>query len=430
MTSSIRERSASPRPTVSIDPDQRLRGMIHDELRELVAIRHDLHQHPELSFQEQRTSGIVQRELTKLSIRHKTGLGKGTGVLAHLPATRPEHNQRPAVALRADMDALPIVEQTGKPYASTTKGVMHACGHDGHTTMLIGVARVLAKLERPNPVTLIFQPAEEGGGGGEVMVQEGVLEGEGQFQSRTGPRPGRGLGSSVGRVFGLHGWPTVTVGAVASRPGPMLANTDDFVVVIRGVQAHAAYPHFGRDPIVAASHVVVALQTIASRSFGPLENVVVTVGQINAGTANNIIPETCTIIGTVRTLSDRTRALARERFFAIVQQTAMSMGCSAEIDWQDGYPAVLNDAAMTDHFFAIAREAIGAERAQLMPEPSMGGEDFAYFSREVPGCFFALGLRPRQAEHFPSLHQPDFDFNDEAIPTGVELLCRLALAEA
>ena len=396
-----------------------LRDIVQAELPELVAIRHDLHRHPELGYEEDRTSGVVQRELTAAGVAFKAGVAR-TGVVAHLPAT--ERTDRPAVALRADMDALPIVEATGRPYASCRPGVMHACGHDGHTTILIGVARALSRVpRRPNPVTLLFQPAEEGGAGGERMCDEGALLGD----------EGGGLGPRVGSVFGLHGWPQLPLGTVATRPGPLLAATDDFVVKVRGVGGHAAFPHLARDPVVAAAHVVTALQTLASRSASPLDSVVCTVGRIAGGCANNVIPPEVELVGTVRTLRAETRRMARERFFAIVEATAAAFGCRAEIDWQDGYPATVNDADLTERFFAVARDALGAERVALAPEPVMGGEDFSYYGRHVPACFYMLGLLAPGADPaaVPLLHQPEFDFNDDAIATGVEMMCRLALAE-
>lgn len=394
-----------------------LRDLIQQALPDLVALRHDLHRDPELSFQEARTSRRVQRELDALGIRYKAGYAKGTGIVAHIPAGA---GGRPAVALRADMDALPIEERSGVAYASANPGVMHACGHDGHTTMLLGAARVLSRLDqRPNPVTLIFQPAEEGGGGGEHMCKEGCLLG----QERGG------LGPPVSRIYGLHGWPQLEAGHVATRAGALLAATDDFDVIIRGTQAHAAYPHLGADPIVAASHVVLALQTFVSRNVEPADNAVLTVGQIQAGTANNIIPETCRIVGTIRTLRDSTRMLARDRFFALVTQTAEALGCAAEIDWQDGYPATVNDADEAGRFMGVATEALGAGRVHQVAHATMGGEDFAYYARQIPACFFFLGLRPKGAASYPSLHQPTFDFNDDVIPTGVEMLCRLALTQ-
>jgi hypothetical protein len=315
------------------------------------------------------------------------------------------------------MDALPIVEATGKTYASCTPGVMHACGHDGHTTILLGLARVLAAMHRPSPVTFIFQPAEEGGGGANVMCQEGCLAGE----------IGGGLGNPVGSVFGLHGWPTVTLGRVGSRPGPLLAATDDVTITIRGTQSHGAYPHFGHDPIVASAHVITALQTIASRNVSPLDAVVVTVGAINAGTANNIIPQEVTFIGTVRTLRPETRAVARERLFAIAEGVAASMGCRAHVQYEEGYPVTHNDAALAASFMETATNVLGAERVELIAEPTMGGEDFSYYGHHVPACFFFLGLKPHEAASYPTLHQPDFDFNDEALPVGIEMMASLAL---
>jgi len=399
--------------------DAPLRDIVRADLPELVAIRHDLHRHPELGYEEERTSGVVQRELKAAGVAFRAGVAR-TGVVAHIPAT--ERTDRPAVALRADMDALPIVEATGRPYASSRPGVMHACGHDGHTTILIGAARALSRVaRRPNPVTFLFQPAEEGGAGGERMCDEGALLGD----------EGGGVGPRVGSIFGLHGWPQLPLGVVATRPGPLLAATDDFVVKVRGVGGHAAFPHLARDPVVAAAHVVTALQTIASRSTSPLDSVVCTVGKIAGGSANNVIPPEVELVGTVRTLRAETRRMARERFFTLVEATAAAFGCRAEIDWQDGYPATFNDAALTERFFAVARDGLGAERVAVAPEPVMGGEDFSYYGRHVPACFYMLGLLAPGADPaaVPLLHQPEFDFNDDAIATGVEMMCRLALAE-
>ena len=303
---------------------------IQEQLPDLIALRHDLHRHPELSFEETRTSQRVCDELDALGIAYKKGFAKGTGVVAHLPATETStkaDKERLAVGLRADMDALPIYENTDRAYASQTPGVMHACGHDGHTTILLGAARILSQLEnRPNPVTLIFQPAEEDGGGGERMCEEGALLGD----------QGGGIGSRVGRIFGLHGWPQVPLGQVATKPGPLLAATDDFVLRICAKGGHAAFPHLTSDPILAAAHVVTALQSIASRNVDPVDALVITVGQIAGGSANNIIPTAVELIGTVRTLTAHTRKLARERFFAIVESTTQAFGCQVQIYWPDG----------------------------------------------------------------------------------------------
>ena len=288
--------------------ETRVRELIGHELSGLVELRRALHAKPELMFEERETSARVTRELEAIGLTYKAGLAApkagdvGTGVLAHLPAT--EGGGQLAVALRADMDALPIVEETGAAHASTTPGVMHACGHDGHTTILIGAARVLAKLEhRPNPVTFVFQPAEEGGAGGDKMVRDGALAGE----------AGGGLGPKVARIYGLHGWPQLPLGVVSTRSGPMLASTDEFEVVIHGSSGHAAWPHGAADPIVAAAAVIQALQTIVSRNTAPLDSAVVTVGAVHAGEANNVIPATAMLRGTVRSLRDETRVMAKRR---------------------------------------------------------------------------------------------------------------------
>jgi amidohydrolase len=398
---------------------ERVRDVIQSELSHIVDLRRRLHQTPELQFQESETARMIEQELRALGVEVKTGLCKGTGLIAYLPATDPEGRSRPAVALRADMDALPIVERTGKPWASRTEGVMHACGHDGHMAMLVGAARTLVRLEeRPNPVLLIFQPAEEGGGGADIMCRQGVLKGEGHG----------GLGNPVGRIFGAHGWPSLALGTVGTRPGPIMASVDDFEVTIRGQQAHGAYPHQGRDPILAAAHCIAALQMIASRNVAPLDSVVVTVGQVRGGSANNIIPAEASFIGTVRTLTPENRALARRRFFEIVEHTARAGGCEANIEYVENFPVTVNDPALTSHFVDVARAAAGGARVQTIEAPTMGGEDFSFYGRHVPACFFFLGLRPEGAERVAGLHQPEFDFNDEAIPLGVQLMVALATA--
>ncbi|QOI99998.1 MAG: amidohydrolase [Phycisphaeraceae bacterium] len=398
---------------------QDLPVLTQDELREIIELRRDLHAHPELNYEEVRTSGVVSRELERLGIACKAGVAK-TGVVGYLPATTAEGNQRPSTALRADMDALPIVEQTGKPYASTSPGRMHACGHDGHTAMLLGAARVLARLtHRPRPVTFIFQPAEEGGAGGELMCREGALKGEGHG----------GVGNPVGEIFGLHGWPTYPVGHVATRPGALLASVDDVELTVRGTQCHGAYPHQGHDPILATAQVITALQAVASRSTSPLDSVVVTCGEVRAGTANNIIPESCWTHWTVRTLKDSTRAMVKQRFIETATGVASALGCRAQVEYRESYPVTHNDARLVHEFFGVARSALGDARVGEVEQPTMGGEDFSYYGRHVPACFFFLGLRPATLPaggRCPALHQPDFDFNDDAIPTGVGMFVRLA----
>ncbi|MBL8763503.1 MAG: amidohydrolase [Phycisphaerae bacterium] len=392
---------------------ERLRQVIAQELPRLRAIRHDLHRHPELGYQERRTAGVVARELAALGIEHVTGLAGGTGVVGFIPGTGEAGS--PCVALRADMDALAIEERTGKPYASVVPGTMHACGHDGHTTILLGAAAAIAKMpHRPNAVLLVFQPAEEGGAGADRLCREGVLD-------------GRVIGTRARIIFGLHGWPMQPLGTVASKPGPLLASTDEFEAEVRGTGAHAAYPHLSRDPVLAMARCIEGVQMIVSRNVSPIDSVVVTVATARAGTAQNVIPEHARFGGTVRALRSETRSLARERLEQIVTLTARAHGCEAAVEWREGYPVTSNDAAATEVFFRVARGALGEPNVSLIEHPTMGGEDFSYYGQRVPACFFTLGLCPAGRTGYPTLHQPDFDFNDDALGVGIETMCALAL---
>ena len=399
-----------------------LSSLIQAQHDEITRIRRDLHAHPEILFTEERTSQVVQEELGKLGIVHKTHMGgrepnTGFGVVAHIPAT--VDNPGDCIGLRADMDALPIEEASEIAHKSTVPGKMHACGHDGHTSILIGVARVLMQLEhRPNPVTLVFQPAEEGGGGGDKMCRDGALDGD----------EANGFGPPVKRMYGLHGWPDLPLGTVSTRKGPLLAATDTFDITIKGVQGHAAYPHLCVDPVVASAHIITMAQSIASRTTRPTDSVVVTFGSVHAGSAYNVIPETCTLKGTIRTLDMDTRSTTKERFFEIVEQGARAMGCEASVQWNDGYPVTRNDEHEADRIAQIAAEAELASDFQWFPEPGMGGEDFSYYALKVPSCFYLIGLGEPARNPYPGLHTPEFDFNDKAIPVGMEMMCRLALS--
>ena len=271
---------------------------------------------------------------------------------------------------------------------------------------------------RPNPVTLVFQPAEEGGGGGDKMCRDGALDGD----------EANGFGPPIARMYGLHGWPDFPLGTVATKKGPLLAATDTFDITIKGVQGHAAYPHLCVDPVVAASHIITMAQSIASRTTRPTDSVVVTFGSVHAGSAYNVIPETCTLKGTVRTLDMDTRATTKERFFEIVEQGAKAMGCDASIQWNDGYPVTKNDDSEAERIAQIADEAELATNFEWVPEPGMGGEDFSYYALRVPACFYLIGLSEPGRDPYPGLHTPGFDFNDKAIPIGMEMMCRLALS--
>ena len=404
---------------------QSLRAMIAAELPDLFAIRHDLHAHPEIGYEEHRTSQVVQRELTKAKVEFKAGLAGGTGVMAHIPTAKSQgagrKSQACAIGLRADMDARPIMEETGRPSASSIPNRMHACGHDGHTTILIGAARVLARLAKqngglPRPVSFVFQPAEEGGAGGQKMVQEGCLDG-----SIVGP--------PVENMFGLHGWPRLPKGVVGTRVGPLLAASDRFDIVVKGIGSHAAFPHVSRDPIVAAAAIVNALQSIASRNVDPLDSVVLSITMLNAGSAYNVIPSQATISGTVRSLTPQVQQLAQRRIDEIASGIAKALGCEARFEYRLGYPVTRNDAEAVEIFNRIARCTVGEKCVVDLPQPVMGGEDFAFYCEQVPSCFFVLGLIPPGKKSVPDLHQPDFDFNDNSIATGVEMFCRLALRD-
>jgi amidohydrolase len=375
-----------------------------------IDLRHRLHQIPELGYAEHKTAELVRAELTRLGIEFVAGVPDApTATVAWIGDP-----SKPCVALRADIDALPITENTGLPYASTHAGVMHACGHDGHTATLLATAAVLKATagELPNCVKLMFQPAEEGGGGGRRLVQGGVLDG------RLGPR--------VSAVFGLHGWPGLPVGTVATKPGVLLAATDVFVATFVGRGCHGAYPHLGRDPIVTAAEAVLNLQQFVSREYDPTDPAVVTVGKFHAGTATNVIPDEAVIEGTARTLSAEGRRSARTAIERRCAGIAAANDCGLRFDWYDGYPPTVNDPAMADRVAAVAKATLGVDRFVPIGHPSMGGEDFAYYLEQVPGCFFLLGMDPPHATGSPPLHSDRYDFADDAIGVGARMFLALS----
>ncbi len=377
-----------------------------------IEIRHDLHQNPELGYQETRTSQVVRQELESIGIEFVGGLAGGTGVVGYLPATV---DGGKTVGLRADMDALPIHEETGLPYASKTPGCMHACGHDGHTTILLTVAKTLAATpERKNNVLFVFQPAEEGGAGAKKLCEEGVLQ-------------GKVIGKPVDIMYGLHGSPFAMVGKVGTKAGPMMACATEIAIVIEGKGTHAAYPNSGIDPIVVLAHIVTALQTVASRTVGPLDSVVVTIGKIEAGVAHNVIPDTAKLSGTLRTLKSETDQIAQSRIRDIVQNVSAAFGAKGTVEFSGAYPVVVNDSAATQCFFDVAKETLGDDNVFVIEEPSMGGEDFSFYGLEVPACFYWLGLKPTEDSVYPNLHSPKFDFNDDAIAVGVQVMVSLAM---
>jgi amidohydrolase len=382
---------------------------IDESVRRVAAIRHRLHQIPEIGYEEFKTAALIRAELDAMGLAHVDGVAEApTATIAWLGDTN-----KPCVALRADIDALPILENTGLPYASTHPGFMHACGHDGHTAILLGVASCLMAMahELPVCVKFIWQPAEEGGGGAERLVDEGVLDGT--------------IGPKVDAVFGLHGWPGLPVGVVATKPGALLAATDTFLATFVGRGCHGAYPHLGLDPIVTAAEAVLNLQQFVSRELDPTEPAVVTVGKFHAGTATNVIPDTATIEGTARTLSESARKMIGKSIERRCAGIAEANDCDLRFDWVEGYPPTVNDPAMAEYVARVAREALGHDRFLPVARPSMGGEDFAYYLQKVPGCFFLVGVVPPGREHYPPLHSDRYDFTDAALEVGMRMFVNL-----
>lgn len=373
----------------------------HDDM---VGWRRYLHAHPEMGFEEHVTSAFVAERLRDFGVDEvHTGVAR-TGVVAVVRGRGPGRR----VGLRCDMDALPLTEQTGLPYASTMPGRMHACGHDGHTTMLLGAARYLAETRAfDGEVVLIFQPAEEGFGGGRVMVEEGLFD---RFP--------------VDAVFGLHNWPGAAVGTFAICKGPIMAATDTFTVTFKGQGGHAALPHTTSDPVVAASAAIQTLQGIVSRNVPPKEAAVVSVTRVSGGDAYNITPEAVELWGTVRTYTPEMRKLCQDRLGAICTGTAMVHGCHAAIDYRRGYPPTVNTDDETDFAANVAAEVVGESRINRNATPSMGGEDFAYMLEQRPGAYILMGNGP--GDRGRVLHSPNYDFNDDALGVGVSYWVRLA----
>lgn len=375
----------------------RLAEFQHD----IVAWRHDLHRHPELLYEVHRTAATVAGLLRDFGVDAvETGIGR-TGVVGVIKGAKGDGR---VIGLRADMDALPILETTGKDYASTEPGKMHACGHDGHTAMLLGAARYLAETRNfAGTAVVIFQPAEEGGGGGRAMVEDGLME-------RFG----------IDEVYGLHNMPGLDIGHFAIRPGPIMAATDEFSLEITGHGGHAAKPHITIDPVVIGAQLVTALQTIVSRGVDPIESVVVSVTRFNAGHAHNIIPGSARLGGTVRTLKAELRDFAEERIMRIASGIALATGATIAVDYDRNYPVTVNHAAQTDFAAKVAGEVAGAANVDTDVAPMMGGEDFSYMLEKRPGAFIFLGNGDTAG-----LHNSDYDFNDEAIPVGSSYLARL-----
>ncbi|GGD23470.1 M20 aminoacylase family protein [Aureimonas glaciei] len=371
----------------------------HDDI---TAWRRDIHAHPETQYDVHRTAGVVADKLREFGVDEiVTGVGR-TGVVGIIKGR--DTGSGRVVGLRADMDALPITETTGLAHASTIAGKMHACGHDGHTAMLLGAARYLCETRNfDGAVALIFQPAEEGGAGGKAMVDDGMMD-------RFG----------IQEVYGLHNQPGMALGTFAIRPGPMMAAADEFSIAIEGYGGHAARPHRTIDATLVAAQITVMLQTVVARNVDPIESAVLSVTQIHAGDAFNVIPQTALLTGTVRTLKEEIRDLMERRVTEVVDLTARALGATAVLDYQRNYPVVVNHASNTAFAASVAEEIAGKGRVVLDTPPVMGGEDFAFMLNARPGAFIFAG----NGDTAP-VHHPQYDFNDALTPFGCSYWARL-----
>ncbi len=376
----------------------------------IAAIRRDLHAHPELCFEERRTADVVAAKLTEWGIPIHRGLGT-TGVVGIIR----NGNSERAIGLRADMDALPMQEFNTFAHASVHAGKMHACGHDGHTAMLLAAAQHLSTHRNfDGTVYLIFQPAEEGGGGAREMIKEGLFD---KFPMQA--------------VFGMHNWPGVELGQFAVSPGPVMASSNEFKITIHGKGGHAAMPHIALDPMPVAAQMVQAFQTIISRNLKPVEAGVISVTMIHAGEATNVIPDSCELQGTVRTFSIPVLDMIEQRMQVVAEHTAAAFGMHCTFEFVRNYPPTINSAAEADFARQVMTELVGAERV-IAQEPTMGAEDFSYMLLEKPGCYVFIangdgGHREMGHGGGPCmLHNPSYDFNDALIPLGASYWVRLA----
>lgn len=379
-----------------------VRSRIDSLAPEFVSWRRHLHAHPELAYQEKETAAFVAAKLREFGVEVHEGIG-GTGVVGVL-----RRGNGPMVGLRADMDALPITEATGLPYVSKTTGIMHACGHDGHTAMLLGAARILTEAPPPNGTVLfIFQPAEEGEAGGKAMIDDGLFR---DFPAAS--------------VYGLHNWPGVPVGQFAVRSGVVMAAFDTFEVIVEGHGSHGAMPHQGIDPIAVSTQLYQAWQLIVSRTVNPTDSAVISVTQIHAGDAWNILPDAVTLRGTVRTLRSETREMIHTQMAERADLICRAFGARVQFAWQERYPPTVNSVAEAEVAYLTAADIASASEVLTELAPSMASEDFSYMLQEKPGAYAWLGSG--SAENGKNLHSARYDFNDEILPVGVEYWVRLA----
>ena len=370
---------------------------------DIQAWRRDIHQHPELLYDVHRTAAFVADRLREFGCDEVvTGIGK-TGVVGVIKGKKPANGGLKVIGLRADMDALPIEEETNLPYASKTSGKMHACGHDGHTAMLLGAARYLAETRNfAGTAVVIFQPAEEGGAGAAAMIKDGLMD-------RFG----------IEQVYGMHNGPGIPIGQFAIRTGPIMAATDAVDIKIEGLGGHAARPHKCIDSVLVGAQVIAGLQSIVSRTVDPLESAVISICEFHAGNARNVIPQTAELRGTIRTLTEEVRSLVEQRVREVVKGVAQMTGAKIDLVYERGYPVTVNHAAQTEVATRVARE-VGGEGAVGETPPMMGAEDFAYMLEARPGAFIFCGNG-----NSAGLHHPAYNFNDEAIVYGTSYWIRL-----
>ncbi len=369
---------------------------------EIINTRRDFHKYPELGFEEHRTSKIIAEKLTSFGLQVETNIGK-TGVVGTL---NPNHVGK-TIALRADMDALPIQETGDAEYVSQHDGVMHACGHDGHMAMLLGAAQILAekKNELDGCVKFIFQPAEEGYGGAKYMIEDGVLNG-------------------VDEIYGAHLWNYQSSGTIGIKPGPVMAAADLFKITIKGIGGHGATPHGTVDAVVVASQIIQALQTIVSRNTNPLESTVVTIGQINGGYNFNVIADEVILKGTTRSYMEKNRQLIKTRMNEILDGLSATYNANIILDYEDGYPPTVNNEVCAEKLHHSAHKIVGNNAGE--PYLSMGGEDFSYFANEIPGCFFFIGSSPKDREPLSTPHHcSHFDIDEDALLIGSSVFVQL-----
>ncbi len=369
---------------------------------EITAWRRDLHAHPELMFDVQRTAGTVAEKLKAFGCDEVvTGIGR-TGVVGVIHGRKGSKGK--TIGLRADMDALPIEEANDLPYKSTVPGKMHACGHDGHTAMLLGAARYLTETRNfAGTAVVIFQPAEEGGGGGKKMVEDGLMD-------RFG----------IGEVFGMHNYPGMPVGSFGIRAGPMMAAADGVTIDIEGVGAHAARPHFGIDTVLVGAQIITAVQSIVSRNVDPLKSAVVSICMVRAGNAENVIPQTVQLRGTARSFAPEVRNLLEERLHVLVENTAAAYGAKAKLTYRRGYPVLVNHERQAEFAAAVASQIAGPDKVDTALPPMMGAEDFSFMLNARPGAFIWVGNGDSAG-----LHHPSYNFNDDTIPFGTSYWVKL-----